>query len=124
MHAQSTTRTPRKPYASIEQAMKFRGKSEVKRENAPAWECGCKPYVDILTVGRWHAFGRYIRKGESAAHRAGMRANVPLFCRCQLEGSEDCRAQQDEYVPDFGPSRTAPNDEPINWRVMSEGLGD
>ncbi len=74
----------RVPYESAAAALTFRGKSAVKRLNAPAWQCGCKPYTDILTRGRWNALGLYIRRGETALYRAGRSANIPVFCRCQV----------------------------------------
>ena len=74
---------------TTETVLKFPGrKSATKRENAPAFPCGCKPYRDILTAGRWHFLGHYIRKGESAMHRAGRFATTPLFCRCQLADTD------------------------------------
>ena len=86
-------RTP--GYYETHDPLQFRGRSQVKRLNAPAWPCGCKPYVDVLTAGRWRALGYSIAPGQSAEYHAGKRATVPVFCRCQLAGASTTPASQD-----------------------------
>lgn len=75
-------------YYETNGVFRFRGKSEVKRQNTNlGLPCGCRAYLDVLTPGRWRALGRRIRAGESAILRVGRRANTPVFCRCQLEAA-------------------------------------
>jgi hypothetical protein len=64
----------------------FKGKTAARREQYDlGLPCGCKAYREVLTVGRWRALGYLIRQGESACHRAGKSATIPLFCACQVE---------------------------------------
>ena len=49
-----------------------------------AFQCGCAPYIDILTFGRWRALGRPVRKGQKGT-RIG---RATLFCACQVEPEE------------------------------------
>ncbi len=75
-------------YYDTHDPLKFRGKTAWKREATDiGLECGCKAYQDVLTAGRWRALGYFIKPGETACHRAGLRANTPLFCRCQTAPS-------------------------------------
>jgi hypothetical protein len=83
--ASQAKRTPRIPYASPAEALRFKGVSQRRRDHYPLdLPCHCQAYVDVLTAGRWRALGYYIRPGESACFRAGKRANTPVFCRCQV----------------------------------------
>ena len=102
---------------------RFKGRSAVKRESTPKLPCGCKPYVDVLTIGRWHALGEYVRAGEKADNRAGKNLRTPVFCRCQLLGKPDQREgnelpasnweeQEAEPIPGF--------DDPIEYGLMQE----
>ena len=78
---------------------RFKGKSEVKRQNYElGLPCGCRAYREVLTAGRWRALGRMIRKGESACHRAGKRASIPLWCACQTEPRDDTPGVVDSLV--------------------------
>ena len=84
-----------------ETVLKFRGRSEARRSNADSGlECACRPYVDILTAGRWRALGAHVKAGEHAVTRVGKFGNTPIFCRCQVarfDGSDpDPRATLEE----------------------------
>ena len=99
MAAQSSTRksTPYTP----DTVFKFPGKGRTKRENTHSGlDCDCRPYVDILTAGRWRALGAHVKSGEHANLRVGRFGNTPIFCRCQVarfDGSDpDPRATLEE----------------------------
>mgnify|MGYP001574010557 CR=1 FL=1 len=100
IRAANERRAP-KPYTAAS-AAKFGRKAAWKVDGAaavPIGECGCRPYVDVLTAGRWRFQGAYIRKGESAILRAGRSGTVPLFCRCQVDFGTVAAA----YAPGDGP---------------------
>ncbi len=63
-----------------------------------ALSCGCEPYKDIFTFGRWIAQGYAVKKGEKAIKIPVVRTedkedgttakifhNSPVFCRHQVQ---------------------------------------
>ena len=67
-----------------------------------ALSCGCEPYVDVFTFGRWIAQGYAVQKGQKALRLSVVRESVredketgeltvrkvfvagAVFCRCQV----------------------------------------
>jgi hypothetical protein len=69
--AAATTTKNRKPSMTADEAKAFDTFSEqnaatVETELAERRDCGCEPYVDVFTFGRWIAQGYVVRRGEKA----------------------------------------------------------
>ena len=95
----SVTLPERKTYYDTHNPLAGFGKAYATLLNtAITYECGCRQYADVLTIGRWRALGYYIRRGEHADYdkRAGRQKTIPLFCRCQINSAAtDAPAQED-----------------------------
>jgi hypothetical protein len=56
-----------KPTMTAEQARSFERLSALSyAQLADQLECGCEPYRDTFTFGRWRAQGYHVRRGERA----------------------------------------------------------